>query len=273
RKTAFVDVQSAITDQWPGIPRVERDRAMTDNLVRTISTAEDRPFFAFGFYDASHSSYIYPPEHGVFTPVQLEQSIDFIEIAGNSTVENLRPLANRYRNALHYVDAQVARVLAELERRGLLDRTMVFITGDHGQEFGELGYYGHNGSFNRYQTQTAFVAHIPGLAPGPIDRLTSHIDVVPTILANLGISAPINDYAQGLRLDRPAERDHVVTVGWDSLGLVDQDVIMVRGLDTYNLTRELFDRDYHELPDTAAAMSKRAAWMPQLIQELGAFRR
>jgi uncharacterized protein len=273
RKTAFVDVQSAITDQWPEIPRVERDRAMTDNLLRTISTAGDRPFFAFGFYDASHSSYIYPPEHEVFTPVQLEQSIDFIEIAGHSTVENLRPLANRYRNALHYVDAQVARVLSELERRGLLDRTMVFITGDHGQEFGELGYYGHNGSFNRYQTQTAFVAHIPGLAPGPIERFTSHIDVVPTILANLGVSAPISDYAQGQRLDRPSDRDHVVTVGWDSLGLIDSDVIMIRGTDTYNLTRELFDRDYRELPSAAAAMSKRSSWMPQLIQELGAFRR
>jgi len=273
RKTAFVEVTDAITDQWGDLPRVDRDRVMTDNLVRTISNAGEQPFFAFGFYDASHSSYIYPPEHQVFTPVQLEQSIDFIEIAGNSTVENLRPLANRFRNALHYVDAQVARVLAELERRGLLDRTLVFITGDHGQEFGELGYYGHNGSFNRYQTKTAFVAHIPGLAPGPIDRPTSHIDVVPTILANLGISAPISDYSHGLRLDRPAERDHVVTVGWDSLGLVDHEVIMVRGLDTYNLTRELFDHDYRELPDSAAAMTTRSTWMPRLVEELGSFRR
>jgi uncharacterized protein len=273
RKTAFVEVTEAITDQWGSLARVERDRAMTDNLVQRIATAGDRPFFLFGFYDAPHSSYIYPPEHQVFTPVQLEQSIDFIEIAGNTTVENLRPLANRFRNALHYVDAQVARVLAELERRGVLDRTLVFITGDHGQEFGELGYYGHNGTFSRYQTQTLFVANIPGLAAGPIDRPTSHIDVVPTILANLGFTAPISDYSHGVRLDRPSARDHVVSVGWDNLGLIDQHLIMVRGLDTYQMSNDILDPEYRPLADPAAAKAARASWMRDLVEDLGSFRR
>src|ERR1043165_184345 len=273
RKTAFVEVQDAITDQWGDLPRVERDRAMTDNLVRTIAGAGDRPFFAFGFYDASHSTYRYPQEHEVFLPVKLEQNIDYLEIAGNSTVENLRPVANRYRNALHYVDAQVARVTAELERRGLLDRTLLFITGDHGQEFGELGYYGHNGSFNRYQTQTVFVANIPGLPPGPIERLTSHLDVGPTIRAHPGAPAPLPAYCNGVRIDQPSERDHVVTVGWDSLGLIDRQVIMVRGLDTYNLTRELYDADYRPVADPAAGLRARSAWMPGLTTDLQRFQR
>jgi hypothetical protein len=273
RQTAFVEVPEAITDRWPDLPRVERDRAMTDNLVRAIGEAGDGPFFAFGFYDASHSSYIYPPEHAVFAPVDAERSVDFLKIAGGATVEGLRPLANRYRNSLHYVDAQIARVLAELERRQLLDRTLLFIAGDHGEEFGELGFYGHNGTFDRFQTQTAFVASIPGMAPGPIDRLTSHIDVVPTILTALGFDGPPADYCNGLPLDRPEARDHLMTVSWDSLGVLDGETVMVRGLGGNALLNDLFDRDYRPLPaaEATAALQARTPRLARLVQEMCAF--
>lgn len=273
RKSAFVDVTEHITDRWGDLPRVERDRAVTDNLITSIESAGEKPFFLFGFYDAPHSSYIYPKEHEKFLPVQIEQDMNFFDIAANCTVENLLPVANRFRNALHYVDAQVGRVTAELERRGLLDRTILIVTGDHGQEFGELGYYGHNTTFSRYQAQTVFVANIPGLPPGPIDRLTSHVDVIPTIFANLGVTAPTSDYSHGVRLDRPSERSHVVVAGWSTLGLVDGNYAIVRGMDTYNLTSEVFDRNYKPVANESEVVAQRRPWLVQLVSDLAAFRR
>jgi membrane-anchored protein YejM (alkaline phosphatase superfamily) len=65
----------------------------------------------------------------------------------------------RYLTAVHYVDSLVGRVLDDLERRQLLDRTVVIVTADHGMQFEEhgLGFDGHGTGFTRSQLQTPLV--------------------------------------------------------------------------------------------------------------------
>jgi membrane-anchored protein YejM (alkaline phosphatase superfamily) len=271
RHTAFVDVQNTITDRWGKIPRFERDRAMSDNLIRFMTDATNEPFFAVGFYDAPHAIYRYPPDHEVFTPVATEQEIDYLHISGASDASSLRPLFNRYRNSLHYVDEQVGRIVRALEEQGLMDRTLVVITGDHGQEFGELGFYGHNSTFSRFQVQVGTALHVPGLAPGPIDRMTSHVDIVPTLLTALGFTAPTSHYSHGVPLTAATDRDYVVAVSWDSLALIDREALLVRGFEGYNLTRELLDRDYNPLPTSGDAWESRKARFVSVMSELRRF--
>lgn len=274
RQTVFLEVPDAITDHWPDeLPRVQRDRAVTDNLLAHITATGDAPFFGFGFYDASHSSYIYPPEFERYLPVTSPKDVDYLDIAGNAQQERLKPLFNRYRNSLGYIDAQIGRLLDALEERQLLDRTLVFIAGDHGEEFGEQGFFGHNGTFSRYQTQTLFVAHIPGMAPGPIERLTSHVDVVPTILTAIGVTTPVAEYSTGTPLQLPSDRDHVISVSWDSLGIIDQESVMVRGFGTQNPVNEFFDQDYRPHPGGEAALEQRRPRLHQLVEEMRRFSR
>ena len=93
----------------------------------------------------------------------------------------------RYLSAVHYVDSLVGRVLDDLERRKLLESTVVLVTSDHGMEFDESGqgFKGHGTSYSRYQMHTPLVVGWPGRPPGRVARRTSHNDVAPTLVAGL----------------------------------------------------------------------------------------
>lgn len=95
-----------------------------------------------------------------------------------------------YFNSLRAVDAQLVRMLDELEALGLAENTVVVFTSDHGEMGGAHGLRG-KGPF-AYQE----AIHLPLLITHPDVRggqdcraLTSHIDLVPTLLALAGVDA------------------------------------------------------------------------------------
>ncbi len=272
RQTAFVDVPSAIHDTWGDAPRVDRDRLMTDRVVDFVG-ASSEPFFTFSFYDASHSSYIYPPEYATFGPTSSDADVDFVALSHAASADRLRPLFNRYRNSLGYVDAQIARVIAALAARGVLERTVVIITGDHGEEFGENGFVTHNSAFDRWQVRPLMVAHVPGVAPGPIDRPTSHIDVPVTILSAIGFPPPYDAWTQGIPFGATTDRDHVVCVSWDTAALLDAQGCMLFGTETYRSTIQLFDADYQPASDQAAALLRWRPLLPELTRQFREYSR
>lgn len=243
RKTAFIEIPESITDTWT-CARTKRDRAMTDLFVQFLDEGKG-PFFTFMFYDAPHQPYLFPPEHAVFRPFLDKQAIDYTTIADDKAKAAL--LKNRFKNSQHYVDSQLERVVRALEERGLLDNTLVFIAGDHGEEFSELGYHGHNGTFDRYQVRTVMVAHIPGQDPRRIERMTSHLDIVPTIFTEMGVTNPVSDYSQGVPLTATTGPRSVVVSSWDSAALVTDDATtVVFGTESTNAGFEILDADYHE---------------------------
>jgi membrane-anchored protein YejM (alkaline phosphatase superfamily) len=83
-----------------------------------------------------------------------------------------------------------------------MDNTLIFIAGDHGEEFGEYGFFGHDSMYDPDQIRTIIVVHIPGQPPQKIQRVASHLDFVPTILSYMGVENPLNVYAQGCRCFR-----------------------------------------------------------------------
>ena len=256
RETAFRHVGSSIRDRWQ-CERVDRDRDMTDDFLGFLGSVR-RPFFGFLFYDASHGFYHYPPAFERFRPVPSDG--DYVRLAAkNPSLSG--PLFNRYRNALGYVDSQIERVIRDLERKGVLDDTLVFITGDHGEEFGERGYRGHGGAFDRYQTSTVMVAHLPGEPAREIRRLTSHLDVVPTILERLGATNPPGDYSEGVPLTAPSGPTSLVVTGWREAAVVRSDETVVFGLAEYHPFRRVYDRDYRLVttPETGASLLESVA--------------
>ena len=265
RGTAFIEVPEAITDQWQG-PRVDRDRLMTDQFIQFVDE-KPAPFFAFMFYDASHQPYHFPAEHAVFVTGTLTDEINYIKIAHKGG--DWRLVENRYRNSLHYVDAQIDRVLRTLEERNLMDHTLVFIVGDHGEAFGELGLFGHDSAFDRYQTKTLCVAHIPGEAPRHLRRMTSHEDVPATILTYLGAENPLADFTQGLPLTTNKTRPFVFIATWCAGAMVDTNTITTFGLEAYNADTTVLDTNDAPLPNQRAAL---AAQRAELMAGLEAMR-
>ncbi|MBA3846263.1 MAG: sulfatase-like hydrolase/transferase, partial [Planctomycetes bacterium] len=242
RKTAFVAVPAAITDRWDA-PRVDRDRLMTDALCAFVGERR-APFFAFAFYDAPHQPYLYPQAHARFAPVCDPSELDYIKLAADPG-PSAALLRNRYRNAMGYVDAQLARVFAALDAAGVADDTIVIVAGDHGEEFAESGRrVGHNNAYTRWQTQTTFVMRIPGAAPRRLALLTSHVDIAPTLMARLGIANPVGDYSHGRDLLADGASPYVVMAGWDDAAVLDDRGIAVFGTASTDLGFARFDRDY-----------------------------
>jgi uncharacterized protein len=251
RRTAFIEIPDTITDTWK-CERVDRDREMTDEFTRFLDQKQT-PFLAFMFYDASHQGYRYPPEHAVFDTGTLSEYLNYVRIAHGQP--DMVYIENRYKNSLHYVDAQIARAMQALEQRGLMDNTLVVICGDHGEEFGEFGLYGHDSAFHRYQTQTLMVAHVPGVPPQKIQRMTSHLDVPATILTYMGAENPLSDYTVGSPLTSTQEVPYVLISSWSDAAVVDHDTITTFGLEAYKAEMTIRNHDNVPFPDQRAAMA------------------
>lgn len=93
---------------------------------------------------------------------------------------------SRYAALVRSVDAQVGRLIAELERLGYLEDSLIVVFGDHGEALGELGYYGHHVYLNQFIADIPLIVHAPGLEAGTNDRLASLIDIAPTLLEWVG---------------------------------------------------------------------------------------
>jgi arylsulfatase A-like enzyme/Tfp pilus assembly protein PilF len=97
-----------------------------------------------------------------------------------------------YDGELAFVDAQLARLRAFLERRGLLDRTVIVIAGDHGESLGEHGEVTHG--FFVYDS----VLHVPLVIRAPsqamrgrrVESVVRSVDLLPTLAELLGVPAP-----------------------------------------------------------------------------------
>lgn len=97
----------------------------------------------------------------------------------------------------------------------LLENTILVVTGDHGEEFGEDGYISHNFAFDDYQIKTTMIMKIPGEASRQVSTLTSHLDIVPTVLELLGCTTPASKYSHGRNLLSTAPRSFVFCSDWD----------------------------------------------------------
>lgn len=117
----------------------------------------DAPFFAFlNLFDA-HEPYLPPaPFDSVFGPqpqyrTTLRHRTNSAEVAGKWKLspEEVDRYVNAYDGSIANLDHHLGRLLDELERRGVLDETVVVVTSDHGEEFGEHGVFSHG--FSLYQ--------------------------------------------------------------------------------------------------------------------------
>lgn len=107
------------------------------------------------------------------------------------------PFRTRYARRLYdgeiaYADALVGQVLAELEQRALLERTLIVVVGDHGEGLGEHGEDEHGLLLYDSTLRIPWIMRLPAGREGGrrIDRAVSLVDVLPTVLDLVGIPAP-----------------------------------------------------------------------------------
>lgn len=227
-----------------------------------------QPFFLFHFFESSHARYYFPPESVIREPYLAE--FNYATVNLKRDIELIRA---RYINAVHHLDSQLGEVLKTLREQKLMDDTLVFITGDHGEEFLENGTWGHNSEFTEQQVRVPLVVHIPGRAAAVVDHPTSHVDLVPTLAPLLGITNPTADYSTGTNLF--SDETRLLTFSdWDRIAISDGRYKAIFPLRTPSqIMTKVTTADDRKVPDEGAALKQQGASMAKLMNMINRFAR
>jgi len=152
------------------------------------------PFFLYLHYMDPHYPYIPKDEYDVFSKSKttLEEkarfSKDYSEENGEAKTKEASPKAvDLYDGEIREVDDSIGKVLRLLKERGLYDKSMIVITADHGEAFGENGIKGHGGMPYETVIQTPLIIKNPYQQVGSKEKILSrNMDIAPTILYGTG---------------------------------------------------------------------------------------
>ena len=192
-----------------GASPAERDQDITkDWLEYDKKRNATKPSFSFIFYDAAHG-FDYPDTYNIPFKPSLDE-VDFLALNDNY---DPKPFINRYKNALHFVDNEISKVIAHLKNENRLENTIIVITGDHGQEFNDnkKGYWQHGGNFSKFQIQVPMLIYDASKEVKQYNHLTLHYDIVPSIMKNyLGTTNSPGDFSVGQNIFENKKRDWFV---------------------------------------------------------------
>jgi hypothetical protein len=211
RCDAFSDARGADADlvtQWAGRPEDE----VVDEFLDWYPTvlASGQPFFGYVKMLRPHMPYYVPPEgRGDWQPPWpiVDNNYGLLDLRPNA--ERHQVLTDRYDNAIHFVDAQLGRVMDDLEARGVADETAIVLVSDHGEGWGEHGMYMHGMAHYEEMVEVPLLVYVPGEPPATDDRRVATMDVAPTLLDVLGLPAYGGHQGTSLLETGPSRRWHV----------------------------------------------------------------
>ncbi len=130
------------------------------------------------------------PKYAITTGGEL-RSYDGVPADRHLPDEYARQLKHGYYAAVSYMDAQLGRVLAELDRSGMRDNTIIILWGDHGWKLGEHDAWAKHSNVEN-DTHAPLIISVPGMANAGkhTDSLVEFVDIYPTLAELAGLPLP-----------------------------------------------------------------------------------
>lgn len=170
---------------------------------RALSYVEsaDAPFFLWAHYMDTHGPYCPPEEYQTMYHDEIvseQRASQMYKRAAVTDPEGItdaerREMVNLYDGEIRYAQDHIGTLIHELDNRGHLDYSLVIITSDHGDAFGENGYYGHPRLLDTELLHVPLLLKSRNVSPQTVDTPTSTLDIVPTILDTVGIDGTIRE--------------------------------------------------------------------------------
>jgi len=179
------DLGGALTQGKKYFFDTETTPRVTEDAVSYITRRHRRPYFLWVHYFDPHAPYT-PPGRFV-APAARPYARDFWDY--NQNIPLARAL---WEGEARYVDENVGVLLSALAPHGRLEKTVVIITSDHGEEFGEHGGTSHGHTLYAELLHIPMVVVAPGLVPAATrcDALVGLLDIMPTALDLAGAAVP-----------------------------------------------------------------------------------
>ncbi len=252
----FDDFDLTQFERAPGMDAIQRPGAeVVEKALAWLAEDRERPFFAWVHLYDPHMPYAAPePYRSRFPPT----------------------LSGAYDAEIATTDALVGRLLAALEDDGRLAGTLVVVLADHGEMLGEHGEMTHGFFVYDAAVRIPLLLAGPGVGAGVIRDQVRIVDVMPTVLAHLGVEPPAAVQGVDLRPLVRGERLRLVAIseswfpryhyGWSELvAIQDGRHKLIRAP-----RREVYDleRDAAERVNLAARESARAEGMERALDRL-----
>ena len=190
------------------------DGATADHAVELLGELKDEPFFlAVGFLKP-HLPFVSPKKYwDLYAPDDIRlatnpfppkgapdyaltnwgelRAYQGIPKQGPLSEEQARSMIHGYYASISYMDAQVGRLLDELDRLKLRDKTIVILWGDHGWQLGEHGAWCKHTNFET-STRAPLLISAPGqkAAGAKTDALVEFVDIYPSLVELCGLPTP-----------------------------------------------------------------------------------
>ncbi|MBZ0269580.1 sulfatase, partial [bacterium] len=245
---------------------------VTDRAIEFVDRERDTPFFLWVHYFDPHFLYRLHPEfvppsdyEGLINDELPYQKLNLLEAKG-LTDADIDELRRRYDSEVAYTDREVGRFLDHLRARGRYEDALIVFTSDHGEAFLEHGILGHGRSLQQELVHVPLLMKIPGLAPGVVESTVQLVDVVPTVLARLGLPEPSTGIV-GRSLLREADEVEPTPaffstlLGGDTRGVVTAGTKLIEHLPTGQ-------RQLHDLDADPAEARNLAAEEPETVEAL-----
>ncbi len=170
-------------------------RAFRANLEETrywLAEEATEPFFLFWHgYDA-HSPYTSDAiDRAALELPAMRPHLRLRHICRDEGPKRrIQRVIRQYDAAIHHADRYLGKLLAELDRLSLLDRTVVVVLSDHGEEFLDHGACLHINTLYHEVLRVPLVIHAPGLEPRRIpDLVPASVSIGRTVLDLVGLAA------------------------------------------------------------------------------------
>lgn len=184
-----------VQKSWRTLFRRDRGAGAATQAAGAWMSHQERPFFLFMNYMDCHLPYrLRRPQRYAYIPFEergrsAEVPLDpFAVMAGalSLSAQELELIRAQYDGCLTYLDAQVGRLAAHLQKLGRFEDTIFIVTSDHGESFGEHGLHDHQYGLYEHLLRVPLVARFPGArwAGEHIPGWIQHVDL-PGLLLSL----------------------------------------------------------------------------------------
>ncbi len=171
--------------------RVYADK-INQHFLSWLDRDRGRPFFAFLNYFDTHDPYL-PPEPYRRRFSRLRHPGGIINGAAGRAYPSLNGSQlqgeiDAYDGAISYVDENIGKLIAGLAKRGLDQNTIVIVTSDHGESFGEHGLFTHRNALYREVVEIPLIVMWPGHIPSGrvVAQPVSNVFLPATIMDLIG---------------------------------------------------------------------------------------
>jgi hypothetical protein len=195
------------------------DQTALSTSAAHLARSERR--FSLTFLMSSHYEYRYPEAYRKHLP---DDPPSTSWVPGQAKRSEFRSNRNRYLNVSRYLDDLVAD---HIETLG--ENTLVIFTGDHGESTGEDGKFGHGYGFSDLLTRVPFVAVGPGVPKMKRTDVTSHRDLLPSILHAVGIPTATTALSPGIPLQKEPPRERSLLSTYTQVGRPRADALLLTG--------------------------------------------